>query len=52
MKISVSSLLTVFFLTFSASVVNAAGGHVALDHVKVDIRDKEAMQEGVKIFTN
>lgn len=52
MKISVSSLLTVVFLTFASSVVNAAGAQIALDHVKVDIHDKQAMQEGVKIFTN
>jgi ubiquinol-cytochrome c reductase cytochrome c1 subunit len=52
MKNLVLALLTVVSVSLPVSLAHAAGAGVPLDHVKVDIHDKAAMQSGLQTYTN
>lgn len=45
-------LITALLLAVAPSLVLAAGGGVQLDHVNIDVSNKEAIQRGAKTFVN
>lgn len=45
-------LITALLLAIAPSLVLAAGGGVQLDHVNIDVSNKEAIQRGAKTFVN
>lgn len=46
------NIIIALLLSFSASIIHAAGAKVPLDHVDVDIYDQPSLQRGVSLFTN